>query len=562
MRLWFVCRALLTRGPFKPKKLTANKCDEQFVNRADITLEKYCPAQQHYKGMDNIQTQQRLAPYRSSFVVVDFICWNALAVTTGAMVVGAAKHPLQQNFGENYYPIVLAVTVAAVYLMVDFGLSGRFKNWLRDRYDLRTSQQHNQVLRRVSWLILLFLLVRIFATGLSSIWAGGEISEVINSGDPTQVYRNAIASNDSTTVMRLQTAQQEYDNLKHSENKRVTKATQEADQAIALAIAAGNPDQRRMFRENRNFFENLSPTSQWTPGNRKFYQGILNAEQQKRDAINSEQAKTQAAVAVLYATTTDTTATAFNNAMSKASTLALQRQQTRRNRHERMIIGFDIFSLFGGLFCSWIIVLIDVASGHQRDERNLSFLFGQLLHKLHCGFLDMVESLFGIDINGDGKIGLQSSNDRSSSEGSNYKYLGSDTESLKHEATTSPIPSAGPNIKGGNPIGFGDYGHAGLQAGPDTVVEEIIANTPVATRSYKEKLPDPYTAKANDIFNRYKLARKTYHSYKHRRSAAAKQRVIELQQEMSRHVDELAQMNIEIHEQERPVRKLILRFIR
>lgn len=464
--------------------------------------------------MEIIHTKKRLLPYRSFLLLLNWLFWNCLAVTTAFMVASAADQPLRDNVPPEWYSIALSAIIAAVYGMVDWGLGGKIRAWIRDRMETKKPNQKNEqeikqyrLLNRISWMIFLFLTVRIFATGLSSIWAGGEISDAIHSSDPTEVYRKSIEQNNVTNATKLASADKEYDDLKASENSRIAKVSMNGDKAIARAISSGNKEQRDMYRTNPSFFNSLSPTSPWTPGNRKFIDRINAAKKAKSKAIEAEKQKTEAARQLKYSTTQDTSASAFSRAMSIASTNAVERQESRRNRHTWVIILFDWLCLGGGIICSYLIVMIDVATKKERDGRSLSYIFSIVGDRITRGFWNILENITGLDIDGDGEIGTTGKS--SSSPSATIPTAVSPGAPMVHYLI--PTPSEVKTER--RPIGF-DIGRS--TSDPTAKPKKMI--TPLANVS--KPLANDFSIQeltlldADTHMSAYKDARKNYFAWK------------------------------------------------
>ncbi|MEO0878007.1 MAG: hypothetical protein AAFY48_25680, partial [Bacteroidota bacterium] len=311
--------------------------------------------------MDNSLTK-RWAPWRSFFSLAQFICFGFLAITTAIMVFSAFREPIYSRLSEGSARIAMFVLVGGIYFLVDYGLGDRLRAFLRNWDGLDSTNTNFSAQRSLLGIVGLFLVLRLFGTGLSSIWAGGEISDGLNDQDVTSEYIDAVAASNETASLRLTTAQTEVDRQTRSEDQRIVDATNRGDEEIRRAIASGNPQQREMYRNNPAFFDNLNPNSQWTPGNQAYITRIRTAEANKQAYIDAEVSTTQNAQALLYSTTSDSTAGEFAAAMGTAAVSEQRNLEIRRSRHQSMIIAFDWFCLLFGLLSIYVVHKIDVVT--------------------------------------------------------------------------------------------------------------------------------------------------------------------------------------------------------
>lgn len=350
---------------------------------------------------------QRFAPFRSSFALAKFICFSFLAITTGVMVYNAFQGPINRSLSPGMAGVALFGLVGGIFFLVDYGLAGRLSATLRNYDGLQVADKNYSAQKSLLGVIVVFLVLRLMATGLSSIWAGGEISDNLNKENVTDQYIDAALANDESQDLRITTAQAEADRLTGSEASRIEQATQKGDEEIARAIASGNPQQREMYRTNPAFFDNLNPNSQWTRGNERYIGRIRAAEANKEAYIRTERNATATAQALLYSTTADTTAGQFAAAMGISAVSAQNNLDLRRSRHRSMIIAFDWFCLFFGLLSVYLIHKIDVVTDRKPEERSFSYILSKYVDRKTAHFWDWLETALGVDLDGNGRIGSQ-----------------------------------------------------------------------------------------------------------------------------------------------------------
>ncbi|MEL6356680.1 MAG: hypothetical protein AAFQ37_07080, partial [Bacteroidota bacterium] len=294
--------------------------------------------------MGNVELKQRWASWESFLRLTNWVFWQALAVTTGVMVYAAFSPVVQKHVPPNYQLYVLIAIILGIYFMVDHGLSPKIKAWFRNRHEIKdtakTSHEY-RLQRSLLRVVFLFLLLRVAATALSSIWAGGEISQWTNQGDPTEDFRAAVSEHDAANTHRIDATKSDYEALRKSEGDRVAQSAQKGDLEIAAAIRKGNWHQREMYRTNPNFFNNLSPTSQWTPGNQEFIDRINKAKANKAAYIAEARGETRKAKDLYASAASTSNSNEFENAMSEAALLAIKLKDQRVKRHNRMVVWFD-----------------------------------------------------------------------------------------------------------------------------------------------------------------------------------------------------------------------------
>lgn len=199
------------------------------------------------KGNENEQVAQGLAKYRAMVWAVDFFSWKWLAVTTGVMVYSAFYGSVTTYFSPAMAHWVLAGIVLFFYMIIDQGIAetlGRImKGPVEDAgQDERAFRAHKKLMH----MMVLFLIIRLFATGLSSLWAGGEIGDMTTDDFNPTTYTTAAAMRDSTDRSRMGMATTELQQLRGTEAQRLAAAEAKGKAEVAAAVRTGNPSQQEM----------------------------------------------------------------------------------------------------------------------------------------------------------------------------------------------------------------------------------------------------------------------------------------------------------------------------
>lgn len=459
------------------------------------------------KGNENKQVAQGLAKYRAMVWAVDFFSWKWLAVTTGVMVYSAFYGSVTAYFSPAMAHWVLAGIVLFFYMIIDQGIAetlGRIiKGPVQDAgQDERAFRAHKKLMH----MMVLFLIIRLFATGLSSLWAGGEIGDLTTDDFNPTTYTTAAAMRDSTDRSRMGMATTELQQLRATEAQRLAAAEAKGKAEVAAAVRTGNPSQQEMWRRNPGYFS-PPPRNQWYPPNKAFADRIHAAQANAERYIAEEKARTQQAEALYYNVTADTTAATYLASLGLAANSERQHLEIREQRRTRLIIIVDVLAVIFGLLARFQLINIDIATNRQTDEKSIAYLLALAMERLRVWGLEMLESMLGLDIDGNGQTGTVTN--RMTGQQIGFQLHSNVNQSAGGQAGHPEMESPAPTPR--RPIGFFSQPHA-----------SDSAESTVATSSYHS----PHDEIEAQVYkDAYANAKSKYDSWKNKQvvSEAARQ---------------------------------------
>jgi len=424
------------------------------------------------KDNENKELAQQYASIKMMIKAVDLASWKWLAITTGVMVYSSFQNSVLSWVSPTLAPWVLACIVVIFYLVIDHGLPESLERFMKGRKSL---DQHKEVYnshKRLLSLILIFFIVRIFATGLSSVWSGGEIGDLTTEDFNTEKYTTAAQHRDSMANAKLSSTESELAALRASEEERISTAEAKGNAEIRAAIKTGNQSQRDMWAKNPGFFDAI-PRNKWYKGNKAFADRVHAAQANKQRYIDEERSKTSGAQELFYAVSSDTTSGTYLASLGLAANAELNKLQGQESKRTNMIIISDILALIFGLMCRGIKVSIEKVTGEQINQKSFSYMVAKAMENIRVFILEVFESLLGLDLDGNGKTG-QVDNRMTGN-----VITGFQPSSGAGAEVTTPSPSSR------NPIGFIHYTPSPDQK-PQHNSVATCSNTRIATPTEEE----------------------------------------------------------------------------
>jgi hypothetical protein len=356
--------------------------------------------------------------------------------------------------------------VAIFYLVIDHGLPETLERFIRGRKSL---DQHQQVLKAHKKLLNLFILlfvVRLFATGLSSIWAGGEIGDMTTDDFNGDKYIASAALRDSTDNAKLSTATTELKELRNTEGQRVAAAEAKGKREIAAAVKTGNPSQQAMWKKNPGYF-NPPPRGQYYPQNKAFADRVHAAQANAERYVQEELGKTSGAQALLYNVSADTTSGQYLASLGSAADYERTKLEQTEGRRKNLVVISDVLAIIFGLFARGIKINLEEVTGQRNSPKNFSYIIAEAMENFRVWILELLESLLGVDLDGNGTVGTATNRMQQSNQ-IGFQMNGRNNTNASYEEPT-PTPR--------RPIGF----FSPSSPAPDTSTPDVSQWPPVAT---------------------------------------------------------------------------------
>ncbi|MEL6968810.1 MAG: hypothetical protein AAFO02_01470 [Bacteroidota bacterium] len=357
------------------------------------------------KDTENKQLAQDYAGIRVVMILVDFASWKWLAATTAIMVYGSFYNSVSNwIISPGWQMAVLLLIVGVFYLVIDHGLPETLERFIRGK---KTVDQHTQVVKAHKRLLSLFILlfvVRLFASGLSSIWAGGEIGDLTTEDFSGDKYIASAALRDSTDNARLSVATTELQDLRGTLEERLAQARARGEKEIAAALKTGNQSQREMWKKRPSFFS-PPPQNQYYPQNKAFADRMHEAEANADSYIQEEKNKNSRAEDLVYGVSTDTTSGQYLASLGNAADAERSKLEIKESRRKRLVVISDLLAILFGLLARGIRINIDEVTGRKPNPKSLSYIMASAIEEFRVWLLELLESFLGIDIDGNGTIG-------------------------------------------------------------------------------------------------------------------------------------------------------------
>lgn len=426
---------------------------------------------------------QFYARLRAMMLVIDFASWRWLAITTGVMVYMSFENSVKLHVPPGYDYYVLAGIVLLFYIMIDHGLGEALGRYVRGR-KLTVSEEARQNHKRLLNYIFIFLLVRLLASALSSVWSGGEIGDLTTEDfDPT-LFTSAVAERDSTEAARISSTEAEMAQLRNSEEQRLEQVAIDCAAETRKQYNSGTKSQREMWDCCRNFYENLQPSSKYYKTNKAFYERMLAAEAKCLEMEQAERAKTTNAETLYYAVSSDNSGGSYVDTLSMIAGGTARGLQVKEQRRTRMVIISDFLALILGVFSRIKIIHIDIVTDRKPDPRSISDVMARAMEKVRQRVLSFLEELFGVDLDGNGEVG---SVDNRLTKGS-YRPI-AESMTSGHRSTAHEPPSLSPK----QPMGFFS------KQAPENEAHSIVA-----TSSYNDLSEEDRQREAKLLLSHYR----------------------------------------------------------
>lgn len=331
------------------------------------------------------------------FAIIEWASFRFLAITT-AVMAGNVYYPFFTNNGMSPKAAMIMnlIAIGITYLIIDHGLPSLL------RFVRKHKGSSDEKKRKLIRMVGLFVTIRLLLTATSSWWAAAEISDMTVKDD-TQYYVDAKLKQDSLYSIRYNNAVSDKSSLVSSEDNRIQKAEIEKARLIRESVNQGSFHQKDMWKRNPNFFRSLNPKSKYYNSNKAFADKVFAAEAEGNALIQAERNKTSNArqFADQLTSTGDTLS-------STLSTIAIKRQEqidAKRARRKNLLWVIDVIATVFGVFAVTVRVRREDVAGVETNNRNLSHTLSKYTEKTKNDFLDWIEDILNIDIDGDGAIG-------------------------------------------------------------------------------------------------------------------------------------------------------------
>lgn len=349
-------------------------------------------------GMDSnfLKTSK---PIDAAFALAEWASWKFLAITTAVMAYGLFDSFLSGKLDGTALIAARTAGIFLFYLMVDHGLSSTIRYLIRERRKVDGNPAKKVFLN----FLVLLIIFRVVATATTSIWAAPEVANVITEEGREREYLAEIGERDSLKTVREATTLSYLEKLEKTEKERVRVAEKQGAALVAAAINSGNRWQRDSYKKEG--FGWLNNPSNRDASDREYSRRIKAAQARAADLVAAEQSRTTEARQTFASAKQDTTGERIANLLATMAERERADYESTISRRTAYVWIFDIVAVFLGLFMSYIRTQRKIAGGEPEPEKNLLFTLSVAVAKWQLDFLNWLESLLGVDINGDGTVG-------------------------------------------------------------------------------------------------------------------------------------------------------------
>lgn len=369
-----------------------------------------------------------------SLTLLSTASWTLLSITTAAFIMPIAHNALAAHLTGTWLYAATLLTAYITYLIIDFRQGALVTHVMKERHISRMLKEkhgrdarykdHKRYVNQVSTL----LFVRLIVTVSLSIWASHQIVDNFTPESAETEILVMAQDNIHAQNAKETAALSAFQDLQKSEPERIEAAQNKGKRLVAAAVAAGTRWQRDSYRKlGFGWIENrVNPDRK----DHSYAAAIRAAQDQAAQLVEAERGRSGLAYSAVTGAQTDTTLTALNTALlAKAN-----REQTKREAKVSNYTGYlyiaDILAVILGLWVCKIRVQRMKAGGAIFEEgRNIFSTLAAAWKIRTDAALDELENLLGMDINGDGKIGTQTTNGSPQKNGSTAYRSASGTQS-------------------------------------------------------------------------------------------------------------------------------------
>lgn len=400
-----------------------------------LNIVKYIAQKSKIMGA-NKQLQRRGA---TVYRLAGFIRWAAfkfLALTTSIFIWVSFYGYFSQKVGDIVAPALGVIAVVIMFFLIDKGLDNLIEFIADERLSPSASTGPDEAAnrRRFVRIVMIMAVVRLLATGTTSIWGSFEIAEfVTDKPDETAIVQQMSSENQTLETARNSLSKQ-LETARKTEGNRVKQAKRDGHAAVNAAVAKhARPEVQDGVRNMRGWYAT-------TPKLRKYRDGVNAAKTDSARMVSQEIASVKTLEAQLVALETDGLRAA-NDIKSKLAEVAVsqanQYQETKARRGNFLIV-VDFLAVLFGLIAVWIRATYRAAVGQESEleERTLEGILWVAIRQHSNAFLAWMERVLRIDVDGNGVIGTVGKTP-----------VSGDGNSSKTSGNRSAIPALPPSLQ-------------------------------------------------------------------------------------------------------------------
>lgn len=344
---------------------------------------------------------------------VKFASFKFLAVTTGIFIWAAFHSYFVSKFGDLAANVMGFVAVLVMYTLIDKGLDKLWAILFDEKINPRGDEGGNSKAR--GWffrIVFVLAFIRLLATGTTSVWGSYEIGDITTNAPSDTTITNQLSQENEHLAASSSTIQGQLDRAMKTEDERVKKAKAQGhlkvDQALAL-----HPDPRVGTGLRSGYkLKQRNGTGNWymtTWKVKKVREAFLAAMQDSAALVHTEQAKVSDLEAALVAinTTGKASVDTLKQQLTFLSTEQWKAYQAKKTRRTHFLLIADALAIIFGLTGLLVMATYKAAIGDTSalEKKTLEGIMDAAWQKWKNKALDWLESLLGVDLDGDGDVG-------------------------------------------------------------------------------------------------------------------------------------------------------------
>ena len=339
---------------------------------------------------------------------IKFAAFGFLALTTAIFVWASFSNYFFEKFGPAVASVMGVVAIIVMYFLIDKGLDKLVEFLADEKINPGTpSSDENPKAKKAFIRIALFMaLIRLLATGTTSIWGSYEIADYITKepdhGNATEQLENENKSLESTRA----SIEKQLSSAQKTEKERVKQARQQGATLVAVALSQhASDDVRQGLRAGKRWYMT-------TPKLKKVRTAYQKAIADSTALVQAEIGKVSAIESSLLVLNTDgvKASQATKSTLVKLEDGKDRDYKAKKSRRTNFLIIADVLSVLFGLLAVWVRATFRAAVGvHSiNEEKSIEGILWAAIVRVWNLFLNWLEKLLGVDLDGNGAIGMAS----------------------------------------------------------------------------------------------------------------------------------------------------------
>lgn len=353
---------------------------------------------------------------------IKFAAFKFLAATTAIFIWASFNHYFLEKFGAGIAAVMSIVAIIVMFFLIDKGLDAIIEFLADEKINPGSpSSDENPKARRTFMRTVMFLaLIRLLATGTTSIWGSYEIADYITEAPDNTAAIGAMENENKSLEQARNSLQQQIKQAQQTERSRVQQARQQGATLVEGALAQhASKDVQRGLRSGKKWYMTTSKL-------KKVRTAYLSAVADSTKMVQTEIGKVAAIEAQLLTLNTSgfQATQEIKNTLARAEEAKVTAYEGRKSRRTNFLIIADVLSVMFGLLAVWVRATFRAAVGVHSitEEKSVEGILLAAAVRVWNAFLGWLERVLKVDIDGNGQIGMAGGVDKNTTQAQN-KHL-------------------------------------------------------------------------------------------------------------------------------------------